>query len=89
MIAQEDERFVGCRIPASNSAQLSWAIPGGVRIVQHYALIADQSRAAIDCPGGNAPDIRIALGSSDEESTALMQGIDESLFAYAVLCCRF
>src|SRR5208337_1046216 len=49
---------------------------GGVKIVQHHTLIADQSRAAIDCPGGNALDIRVALGSSDEEPATLMQRVE-------------
>src|SRR5271165_397773 len=53
MVGQEDERFVGCRIPVSDSAQLPRIIPGGVEVVQHHALIADQSRAAIDWPGSD------------------------------------
>jgi len=76
MIGQEDERFVGRRIPESNSAQLTGIIPGGVKIVQHHALIADQSGAAIDWPGSNALDVRVALGSSDEESAALTQCVE-------------
>ena len=78
MIRQEDERFVGCRIPVSDSPQLPRVILGSVKVVQHHGLIADQSRAALDWPGYNAPDIRIALGSSDEEPTALMQGVESS-----------
>jgi hypothetical protein len=45
----------------------------GVKIVQHHDLIADQPRAAVDRLGGNAPDIRVALGSTDREPAALMQ----------------
>jgi hypothetical protein len=76
MIGQEDGRFVGRRIAVSDSPQLPRIIHCSVEVVQHHGLIADQSRAAFDWPGYNAPDIRVALCSSNEVTAALMQRVE-------------
>ena len=75
IVGQEYERLATLDIFESNASQVLRVMLGGVKPVEQYRLIANNSGRSIDGCRINSASIHIGFGARHEESARLMQGI--------------
>ena len=75
VVGQEDERLAALDIFESNAPQVLGVMLRGVKPVEQYRLIANNSGRSVDGCRIKSPSIHIGFGARHEESARLMQGI--------------
>ena len=83
VVGQKYERLLCLRVLETHSTQLSRIILRGVEIVEHDALIANQSRAVIDGRGVHALEVHIAFGARHKEPATQVQSVQSGEFQIA------
>ena len=78
VVGQEDDALVRDGVAIANTPHVFGVVAGGVEVVERDTLIANQTCAAIDRSGVDAPSRHVVFGARDKEASCLAERVQTS-----------